>query len=92
MRRSGGFTGRAVHVRLDSEQLPPADAARLIELVSSVDLERLEPGGETPAGAGAPRYELSIERDGHRWQGAVSEPAVPPDLRPLLQFLTAAVH
>ena len=33
MRRSGGFAGRTTQVRLDSEQMPPAEAARLVELV-----------------------------------------------------------
>ena len=89
LRRTGGFTGRPVHVRLDSATMPPADAARLVQLVSSIDLSRLagaRPG--LPAGADLMSYDLMIERGGRRWQGTVADPSVPADLRPLLQFLT----
>ena len=91
MRRSGGFTGRTVHVRLDSEQLPPADAAQLIQLVAALDLDGLAAGGPpSTAGADLMRYDLTIERGGHRWQGTVADPAIPGRLRPLLQFLSSA--
>ena len=89
LRRSGGFAGRPLHVRLDSATMPPADAARLVQLVSAVDLSRLDgarPG--LPAGADLMSYDLRIERGGRRWQGTVADPSIPADLRPLLQFLT----
>jgi len=93
MRRSGGFAGRTVQVRLDSEQMPPADAARLVQLVSAIDLDRLSAGGPTlPAGADLMRYDLMLERGGRRWQGTVQDPSIPAELRPLLQFLTAAAR
>jgi hypothetical protein len=90
MRRSGGFTGHTVQVRLDSAQMPPAEAARLRELVSTVDLSRLGPAAEPAAGADLMRYDLVVEHSGGRWAGTVADPAVPAELRPLLQFLTAA--
>jgi hypothetical protein len=93
MRRSGGFTGRPVHVRADSELLPPADAAELVRLVNALDLAGL--GADRPpsaAGADLMRYDLTIERGTDRWQVAVADPAVPDELRPLLQFLTAAAR
>jgi len=89
LRRAGGFTGRPVHVRLDSATMPPADAARLVQLVSAIDLSRLDgarPG--LPAGADLMSYDLTIERGGKRWHGTVADPSIPADLRPLLQFLT----
>lgn len=91
LRRSGGFTGRPVHVRLDSARMPPADAAHLVLLVSAIDFSRLDGSAPLPtAGADLMRYDLVVERGGHRWQGTVSDPAVPAELRPLLQFLTGA--
>jgi hypothetical protein len=93
MRRSGGFAGRTVQARLDSEQMPPAEAARLTELISAIDFDRLSPSGPAlPAGADLMRYDLMLERGGNRWQGTFQDPSIPDELRPLLQFLTAAAH
>jgi hypothetical protein len=88
LRRSGGFTGRPVHVRLDSAQMPPADAARLAQLVSAADLPGLKARPPSTAGADLMHYDLTIERGGERWHGSVSDPNIPAGLRPLLQFLT----
>ena len=89
MRRSGGFTGRTSTVRLDTAQMPPAEAARLMQLVTEVDLSRLGPARAHPgAGADLMRYDLVIENGGDRWAGTVSDPSIPAELRPLLQFLT----
>jgi emfourin len=91
MRRSGGFAGRTTHVQLDSAQLPPAEAARLTQLVAPLDLTRLpDHPTPTPAGADLMRYDLSIEHAGRRWQGTLTDPAIPAELRPLLQFLSSA--
>ena len=95
MRRSGGFAGRTTQVRLDSEQMPPAEAARLVELVAALDLGRLAElagSGQVTAGADLLRYDLSIDRDGQQWRGTVADPSIPTELRPLLQFLTAAAR
>jgi hypothetical protein len=79
-----------MHVQLDSEQMPPADAARLVQLVSSIDFARLGASRPPlPAGADLMSYDLTVERGGHRWHGTVADPAIPAELRPLLQFLTS---
>jgi hypothetical protein len=91
MRRSGGFTGRTTKVQLDSAQMAPAEAARLIQLVTTVDLSRLTAARGAPtAGADLMRYDLVIENGVDRWEGSVADPSIPSELRPLLQFLTAA--
>ncbi|GIF21862.1 hypothetical protein BJ973_002189 [Actinoplanes tereljensis] len=87
MRRSGGFTGRTAHVVLESARLPPAEAAELVRLVSAID-PGIVTSTATSAGADLMRYDLIIERGAQRWQGTVSDPAIPPQLRPLLQFLS----
>jgi hypothetical protein len=92
MRRSGGFTGRTVEVRLDSDRMPPAEAARLRELLSTIDLSRLGPGPTSTAGADLMRYDLLVEHSGGRWEGTVADPTIPAELRPLLQFLTATAR
>lgn len=94
MRRSGGFTGRTTAVHLDTTQMPPAAAARLIQLVTTVDLSRL-PTARTPTptgGADLMRYDLVIENGVDRWEGTVTDPSIPGELRPLLQFLTATAR
>jgi hypothetical protein len=90
MRRTGGFTGRPLQVSLDTARMPPADAERLRELVSTADLTGLGPAREPTAGADLMRYDLTVEHSGSRWSGTVADPDIPPGLRPLLQFLTAA--
>jgi hypothetical protein len=92
MRRSGGFTGRTVQVRLDSARMRPAEAVRLRQLVSTLDLSRLGPPVPPSAGADLMRYDLVVEHDGGRWEGTVADPAIPPEMRPLLQFLTASAR
>lgn len=93
MRRSGGFAGRTSTVRLDTATMPPAEAARLIQLVTTVDLSRLPSARSAPhAGADLMRYDLVIENGVDRWEGTVSDPSIPSQLRPLLQFLTATAR
>jgi hypothetical protein len=93
MRRSGGFTGRTTKVHLDTAHMPPAEAARLIQLVTTVDLSRLTAARGMPsAGADLMRYDLVIENGVDRWEGTVSDPSIPNELRPLLQFLTSAAR
>jgi hypothetical protein len=93
MRRSGGFAGRTTKVHLDTADMPPAEAARLIQLVTTVDLSRLNVARGAPsAGADLMRYDLVIENGVDRWEGTVSDPSIPNELRPLLQFLTAAAR
>lgn len=93
MRRSGGFTGRTTKVHLDTAQMPPAEAARLIQLVTTIDLSRLTAGRGIPSGgADLMRYDLVIENGVDRWEGTVSDPSIPNELRPLLQFLTATAR
>jgi hypothetical protein len=93
MRRSGGFTGRTSKVELDTAHMAPAEAARLIQLVTTVDLSRLASQSGAPhAGADLLRYDLVIENGVDRWEGTVADPSIPNELRPLLQFLTAAAR
>ena len=76
MRQSGGFAGRTSEVRLDSAHMAPAEAARLIQLVRTVDLSRLR-RSEPHAGADLMRYDLVIDNGAERWQGTVADPTVP---------------
>lgn len=89
LRRSGGFAGLTSHVWADSTTMAPADAVRFVQLVERTDLSRLGRKAEArPRGADLMHYELTVERGGKTWHGTVSDPDIPAELRPLLQFLT----
>ncbi|WP_433383845.1 protealysin inhibitor emfourin [Actinoplanes sp. CA-142083] len=89
LRRSGGFAGLTSHVRADSATMAPADAVRFVQLVQKTDLSRLGTRtGTRPHGADLMHYELTVERGGQTWHGTFSDPDIPAELRPLLQFLT----
>lgn len=90
LRRTGGFAGRAVHVSLDSAQLPSADAAQLLRLVSELDLDRLPTQGPVVPGADLMTYDLTLSHGTRTWHGSFTDPAVPAQLRQLVQFLTAS--
>jgi hypothetical protein len=68
--------------------MAPADAVRFVQLVAKTDLSRLGKPFARPRGADLMHYELTVERGGRRWHGTVSDPNIPAELRPLLQFLT----
>ena len=92
LRRSGGFTGRALHVVLDTAELPPERAAELTRLVGALDLTRVAAEAAPPSGADLMRYDLQISDGARHWRGTVAEPHVPAGLRPLLQFLTGTTR
>ncbi|GAA2703060.1 MULTISPECIES: protealysin inhibitor emfourin [Actinoplanes] len=87
LRRPAGYTGRSLHVVLDSEEMPTDQAEDLLRLVHAIDLTRL--GVKLPAASGADlmRYDVAVEHAGRHWRGTAYEPYVPGELRPLLRFL-----
>ncbi len=93
LRRTGGFAGTEVRSSLDSTTLDPNEAADLANVVSGIDLAALtEARGGGPPVPDAMRYELTIERGTERVRVDLTEPAVPVDVRPLLQRLVAAAR
>ena len=93
MRRSGGFAGRTAHVRVDSAEMGPAEGARLVQLVSAVDWGRIGHTSAAPTvGADLMRYDLVVEHGSTHWEGTLSDPSIPNEVRPLLQFLTAVAR
>ncbi|MEV6350771.1 protealysin inhibitor emfourin [Actinoplanes sp. NPDC051851] len=88
LRRSGGFTGRSLHVVLDSTELPDERATELARLVRALDLTRLAADVPPTSGADLMRYDITIDDGSRHWHGIVADPHVPPALRPLLHFLS----
>ncbi|MCO8269837.1 hypothetical protein M1L60_04430 [Actinoplanes sp. TRM 88003] len=71
----------------DSRTLPPADAARLRLLMSSLDFASLRSTRHPTGGADLFQYDLTLIRGSDHWRGTVSQASVPAALQPLLQFL-----
>ena len=92
--RTGGFVGRQVRARVDTDDLSSEEADRFAALVDRVDLDAPPPpAAQAPAGArDMMRYALTIQRGGRTWQAELSESQVPAELRPLIQYLSAAAR
>ncbi len=91
LHRTGGFTGIQARRDLDTATLPPDQAARLQDLIATLDLDTLArrelTGRPMPDGF---TYQLVVEHSGRRWQFTVREPDVPAPVQRLLDHLHAA--
>jgi hypothetical protein len=89
--RTGGFAGLALKKVIDLDKLPPEDANKLNQLIEASDFFKL-PEAITASGPGADRfhYTVTVDTGGKKHTVDVDEAAIPPKLKPLLQWLTAA--
>jgi len=90
LKRSGGFAGVSLKASVDTSQLPPEEARAITELVDRVDFDAL--AARTASPSRAPdrfQYDLVVRRGGKRHALSLGESAVPPELRPLLDYLMA---
>ncbi len=87
--RSGGFTGRKLQRSVDSAVLPAMQAHRLAELLEQSHFFDL-PGKMPPPSRGADRfnYKITVETESRTHTVEATEAAIPPQLRPLLDWLT----
>lgn len=78
-----------LQVDLDSETLPAAEAKKLERLFARSRFFELPPD-LCVASPGADRfqYRLTVEEEGQAHTVRASDSALPPELRPLLDFLT----
>lgn len=88
--RSGGlFAGDRLETSVHLAELPQEEAADIEHDLAAVDLDALARGSTLPGrGADVYQYDLTVERDGETRDLTVAEPAVPPELRPLIERLT----
>jgi len=94
LERTGGFGGLVTRRSLDTADLPAEEAARLRSLVAEADLDA---AGDAAARATVPvpdayHYRLTVVAGGRRWDLSLSDPQVPPDLRPLLRTILASAR
>ncbi len=91
--RTGGFAGMKLKASLDAESLSPQQARRLHKLLDDSRFFQLPLRLETPTSRPDRfHYRLTIEDENcvHTVQG--SEDAIPPEMRPLLDWLTATAR
>ena len=91
--RTGGFAGRKLSASFDSESLSPGQAWRLNRLIEECRFFQLPVRLEEPS----PRpdrflYRLTVESRNGAHTVQASEGAVPPEMRPLLEWLTTAAR
>lgn len=91
--RTGGFAGLTINKVIDSDKLSTEEANKLRQMVEASNFFRL-PQTITAPGPGVDRfhYTLTVEADGKRHTVDVDEAAVPAELKPLLQWLTASAR
>jgi hypothetical protein len=86
--RTGGFAGIATRATVDTAELDPPEAERVLAGLDAVDLPEL--AARAPAPPGPPdsfRYELEVERGGGTHRIALAQHEVPDALRPVLDVL-----
>ena len=87
--RSGGYAGLTTKLgELDTTELPETEAREIEELVRSADVPKLA-AASPMRGKGADRfqYDLTVEGPEGRHELAMSEDAIPAELRPLIDRL-----
>ncbi|MEH1849620.1 MAG: protealysin inhibitor emfourin [Nostoc sp.] len=91
--RTGGFAGITKKTTVDTDTLPPNEAATLSRLVEAADLFRL-PEQITSPNPQSDRfqYKLTVEDNGKQHRVTVSESALPGTLRPLIEWLQSVAQ
>ena len=88
--RGGGFAGTHVTATIDSKELTQDEEQELGELINTANFFKLPPlMSSTKRGADRFNYKLTVETEGKRHSVLIDEGAVTPELRTLLQWLTA---
>jgi hypothetical protein len=89
LERTGGFAGVRLTSTADTDSLSPDDAQRLQQLVERANFFEL-PEVIAPSRAQPDRfqYRLTVEDQQRAHTVTISEAALPPNVRPLTDFLT----
>ncbi len=86
--RSGGFAGIRFHTTVNTDELPPQEAAPIEELVREVRFfelpERIQ---ESEGHRDVFYYRLTVTDGGHSHTVEMSSSNIPDDLQPLVQEL-----
>ncbi|MGB8702966.1 MAG: protealysin inhibitor emfourin [Thermosynechococcaceae cyanobacterium] len=92
LKRTGGFTGVPLTVSVDTATLSPAESAQLQQMVETADFFQLPSTFSATPQPDRFQYQITIEEPGHRHSVTVGETAVPPNLKPLINWLMDAAR
>ncbi len=91
--RTGGFAGITLSATIDTENLAAHEVAELLQCVERADFfnlpERIVPPSLRPDRF---QYKVNVQDERGRHTITVSEEVMPPDLKPLIQWLTEAAR
>ena len=91
--RTGGFAGLKLKAAVDAETLPPPQARRLQKLLADSHFFELPLRlGDPAARPDRFQYRLTVESSNCIHTVQANEDAVPSEMRPLLDWLTAAAR
>ena len=88
--KSGGFAGLAMSKSINSADLSPEESKKLSELINDSDFFNLpEEISSTKLGADKFQYRITVEDEdsGKKHTVDVDESAIPPEVKPLIQWL-----
>jgi len=90
--RSGGFVGREISTVVDTNEIPPEQALKILEILDDTDFFDLpqDPGHglESAPGNDQMCYRVTVEVAGFQHTVETSDTDAPPQLQPLLQELS----
>ena len=88
--RTGGFAGMRMASTVNTDSLSPDEARALRESVDAAHFFDLPSTLTSPTpGADRFQYKITVEAEGRRHTVELGEAAVPENLQPLIQRLTA---
>jgi hypothetical protein len=86
--RSGGFAGISQRASVDTDKLPPEEAASVAKLVRAVDFDALAGlASGSPGAADRFQYDLDVQQGRGHHHLTLGERSVPPELRALIDHL-----
>lgn len=92
IQRTGGFTAIPVTKTVDVAAMPPNEATQLRQMVEGADFFNLPSAITSTPQPDRFTYQISVEQDGKRHSVTVGETAMPPGIKPLVDFLMKSAH
>jgi hypothetical protein len=88
LRRTGGLAGLAMVASLNTQDLDPEEAERILHALDRVDLDHVQDRpGAAPGAADMFQYELQVRGPGGTQTGRFGEQQMPAELAPVIRAL-----